>query len=195
MTLTKRQLEIMQVSINLIAEKGIQNMTIKNIADKMHISEPAIYRHFDSKLSILLAILDSFEERFEHIVKEIESKKLKPLDMLEKFYLARCKEFSETPELAKVIFSEEIFQNEQVLSEKIAHIMLKHQKYIVSLIRKASNNGEIRTDIPEEHMSLFFMGSLRLIVTRWRLVQFNFDLVEKGSEIWKSFKKLIEKEA
>ena len=43
----------MESALGLIAEKGIQGLTIKNLSKKIGISEPAIYRHFDSKSSIL----------------------------------------------------------------------------------------------------------------------------------------------
>lgn len=46
---TVRQKQIIQQSIQLIADKGIQGLTIKNISKSIGISEPAIYRHFDNK--------------------------------------------------------------------------------------------------------------------------------------------------
>ncbi|MBL6964026.1 MAG: helix-turn-helix transcriptional regulator, partial [Candidatus Marinimicrobia bacterium] len=51
---TERQDQIIQESIQLIAEKGIQGLTIKNISKAIGITEPAIYRHFDSKNDIIL---------------------------------------------------------------------------------------------------------------------------------------------
>ena len=59
---TNRQREIIVTSIDLIAENGIQGLTIKNIARKVGVSEPAIYRHFDSKINILLGILSYFRD-------------------------------------------------------------------------------------------------------------------------------------
>lgn len=61
MQLTVRQQEIIDAALALIAEQGIQNLTIKNIAAALKITEPAIYRHFDSKFAILDALLDSFD--------------------------------------------------------------------------------------------------------------------------------------
>ena len=60
--LTVRQQEIVEKSIRLISEKGIQGFTIKNLAKSVGISEPAIYRHFESKIEILITILNQFVE-------------------------------------------------------------------------------------------------------------------------------------
>ena len=64
MQLTVRQQEIIDAALALIAEQGIQNLTIKNIAAALKITEPAIYRNFDSKFVILDALLYSFESAF-----------------------------------------------------------------------------------------------------------------------------------
>jgi len=42
-------------------------LTIKNLAKKIGITEPAIYRHFDSKIHILITILDLFKKNNELI--------------------------------------------------------------------------------------------------------------------------------
>ena len=53
---TERQQEIINVALKLINEKGIQGLTMKNLSKEIGISEPAIYRHFENKIEILLAI-------------------------------------------------------------------------------------------------------------------------------------------
>ncbi len=62
---TERQIEIINVALELISEKGIQGLTIKNLAKKIGITEPAIYRHYDSKTDILIAVLDLFKQNTE----------------------------------------------------------------------------------------------------------------------------------
>jgi AcrR family transcriptional regulator len=188
---TKRQNEIIDMSIGLIAEAGIQNLTIKNISEKMGISEPALYRHYKSKLDILLAILSYFEDSSRSMLEEITAEKTSNLDKLESIFVNKCSEFAKRPELAKVIFSEEIFQNEAVLSQKVVDIMKIHGEIISKIIGDAQKNGEIKNNIPVEHLTLISMGSLRLIVTKWRLSGFKFDIVGSAKSQWQSIKLLV----
>ncbi|MBT3303065.1 MAG: TetR/AcrR family transcriptional regulator, partial [Bacteroidetes bacterium] len=67
---TDRQKEIVEVALELITEKGIQGLTIKNLSKKIGISEPAIYRHFDNKIQILISILEFFKDNTEQIFKK-----------------------------------------------------------------------------------------------------------------------------
>ena len=55
------QTEIIDKSISIIGTKGIQGLTIKNLSKEIGISEPGIYRHFESKTASLLALLSTFE--------------------------------------------------------------------------------------------------------------------------------------
>ncbi|MEQ8168479.1 MAG: TetR/AcrR family transcriptional regulator [Candidatus Eremiobacterota bacterium] len=191
---TIRQKEIIEVSIELISKGGIQELTIKHISREMGISEPAIYRHFESKLDILLAILTYFEDLTIYVSEKAFSMKNPVFDRIETFFSGLMDEFRKNPSLTKVIFSEEIFQNDRRLSEKVLSVMKGHQRKIFESVGEGQVNGQIRNDIPQKHVVMFIMGTFRLLVTRWRLSGFNFDLKQEGKELFSSMKKLIVKE-
>ena len=191
---TNRQKEIIVTSIDLIAKNGIQGLTIKNIARKVGVSEPAIYRHFDSKIDILLGILSYFRDRTISVLEGVSSSQLSSTQQLESIFLDHFKRFTDSPALASVIFSEEIFQNDKRLSEEVLSIMKLNQGKILAIIKEGQKNGEIRADIPKEQLSLIIMGALRIIITRWRLAGFQFNLEEEGRMLWNSLRTLIQKE-
>lgn len=84
---SKRQQQIIETAIKLIAEKGIQNLTIKNISKEIGITEPALYRHFDNKLEILKGIIQYFsiimKPAFESMQKENQ-----PIQQIENFFFS-----------------------------------------------------------------------------------------------------------
>ena len=191
-TYTERQKEIIEVSIQLIAEKGIQQLTIRNLSKRIGISEPAIYRHFESKLDILLAILSHFKTSNKETVKHIKSMDRTAIEKIEMMFLSHFERFVEKPALAAVIFSEEIFQNDKRLSKQVAAIMKLNQDAVSTLILLGQQNSEIRKDIPEEQLSLILLGALRLIVKKWQLSDHSFNLLTEGTALWQSIKKIIE---
>ena len=188
---TNRQMEIIDESIKLIAKGGIQELTIKNIANSIGISEPAIYRHFNSKIDILLSILSFFESNAKNLFQKIHSKNISNIKKIESVFLEHCKAFAKNPPLATVIFSEEMFINEKVLTEKESSIMKLHKKEIFEIIKKGQKNGEIRNDIPSEQLSFIILGTLRLTVTRWRLSNFSFDIKKEGRKMWNAIMTII----
>jgi len=187
---TDRQREIVDTSVNIIAQKGIQQLTIKNISKSMGISEPAIYRHFRSKLDILLAILANFQDSTKTSLLRVQSIDKSSVEKIETIFTTHIITFSANPALAATIFSEEIFQNDVKLSTKVAAIMELSQTEIEKLIKKGQQRNEIRDDISERHLATMIIGSLRLLVTRWRLSRFSFDLEVEGVDLWKSIERL-----
>ncbi|MCK7470130.1 MAG: TetR/AcrR family transcriptional regulator [Desulfomicrobium escambiense] len=55
-----RKKEIIEAAINLIAESGIQNLTVRGISAKIGVTDAALYRHYKNKTDILLGILKLF---------------------------------------------------------------------------------------------------------------------------------------
>ena len=70
----KRQNQIIEAAIEVIAESSIQALTVKRLAEKIGISDAALYRHFKNKMEILEAVLCYFEgERKIFFDKVIDS--------------------------------------------------------------------------------------------------------------------------
>ena len=191
MDLTARQQEIINVSVALIADKGIQNLTIKNIAQTIGISEPAIYRHFKNKFEILMTILDSFELIAADVLNSEEIKDLSSLDKIEFFLLDRYRRCAENPNLSKLMFAEENFQDDEQLSKKILSIMHSHKDEMHKLISAGQNLGEIRDDIDSIALFRIIFGPMRLLIKQWGLSGCRFDLLEEGKKLWEAEKKML----
>ena len=188
---TDRQREIIETAVSIIAQKGIQQLTIKNISMSMGVSEPALYRHFHSKMDILLAILTNFKEGANKTLLLIESSEKSSVEKIEAILRTHFIKFATNSALAATIFSEEIFQNDKKLADKVASIMEQSQNGIERLIQSGQENKEIRDDIEAKYLATLILGSLRLLVTQWRLSRFSFDLEIEGAAMWESIEKLI----
>ena len=82
---TERQIEIMEAATLRIDKFGIQELTIKNLASDLSLSEAALYRHFKSKNEILLGLLTYFIlEMNERLALIIEDKEKQPSELLKK---------------------------------------------------------------------------------------------------------------
>lgn len=188
---TKRQKEIIDTAIELIAEKGIQELTIKNLSKKIGIAESAIYRHFSSKLEILLSILALFKEHKEQLNSVIQSMRGNATEKLRAMLFKRFENFVDNRAMATVIFSEELFRNDRRLSERIYEIMQSNQEVIIKIIKKGQEKGEFRNDVSAQQLAFMITGALRLIVTHWRLSEFKIDLIEEGEKLWETVQIII----
>ena len=188
---TERQKEIVEAALELITKKGIQGLTIKNLAKKIGITEPAIYRHYDNKIHILIAVLDLFKSNTEKIFEKELNNDNKAIDKIEHLFTKHFNSFAATPSLVSVIFSEEIFRNEPMLIEKISEVIDKNDKILTSIIIDGQKNGEIRSDIEAKHLSTMIMGTLRLFVKKWQFSAYSYNLPREGQKLVDSIKLLI----
>jgi len=193
MVLSDRQLEIIDLSIEIIAKQGIQGLTIKNIAKKIGISEPAIYRHFDSKTQILLTILDNFMEMAAFMGEAMKGNTDSAGDKIEFMFSRIVDIFIETPSYISVIFSEEIFKNEPVLKEKIISILTLNEQTIEYIIKTGQEKGEVRTDIEYKNLAIIVMGTLRFRIKQWDLNNYDGDIKADGIVLINSLKSIIAK--
>jgi len=191
MELSKRQKDIVEASLEIIGEKGIQTLTIKNISKKVGISEPAIYRHFESKTQILLAILDFFIVNNKKIIQQDTAEDKSVKEIIELLFENFIKTFINHPYLISVIFSEEIFRNDAVFKEKTSQIINDNYRLISNLIKKGQENNEFREDLDIRATATIIMGSLRLCVKRWQMHDFAFDLKTEGYKLRDTILKIL----
>jgi AcrR family transcriptional regulator len=188
---TARQQEIINAAIQIIARQGFQELTTKQIAETVGVSEAALYRHFDSKTDLIHKILEYFQSLAHEAMGTIHTDISDPMEQVKAFMINRYKLFMENPDLAKVMFSEEIFQNDRSLAEHNLTIMHIHRDQLLKSIRNAQEKQEIRTDVEAIQLFRIVVGSMRLLVTQWQLCGYEFNLQDEGEKLWQSIYKLI----
>ncbi len=181
---TTRQREIIDASIRLIANKGIQGVTIKNLSGEIGISEPALYRHFKNKHEILSGVIESFNNYNKLIPESVLDIDATALEKLNISVVRVLEKFAEYPEISGVFFSEEIFQNDEDLAGKVSELISRNREFFIGIIEEGISEGSLRDDITKEDMSMIVIGVMRLLVIRWRLSRYSFDLVAAGKEIF-----------
>jgi len=193
MELSERQTEIIEKAIKIIDKKGIQGLTIKNLSKEIGITEAAIYRHFKSKVAILLTIIDSFNELSKMFSGIMETYEGTAKEKVHFMFSKMITVFSETPTLVGVFFSEEIFMNEEVLKNRVITIQNRNQETVQNIIKKGIENQDVRSDVAINSLAIVIMGSLRLLLKNWSINNHNFDLKTEGEKLLNTINTLISK--
>ncbi len=194
MTLSPRQEEIVDAAIKLIAEKSIQALTIKNLSNQVGFTEGAIYRHFSSKLDILLHILLKFQSNARQMLEDTCSNDLPAMDQIEHIFMHNIMSFVENPAIAAVIFSESIFQNEDRLSREVFKLLEMHESTLSCIIEKGQERNELIEGVQKEEIIRMIIGSIRYTVTKWRLGGYQFNLQKEGKSLIDAIRHLISKQ-
>lgn len=192
MDITKRQMEIVQAAIKVIAQQGYEKLTTKNLANCLGVSDAAMYKHFDSKRELIRMILNYFEHLSCQEIERIQAQDLSPLDSIRSFVLSRYQLFTQDPDLAMVIFSEELFKNDHSFEQNLLSTMHLHRDEVMGYIRQGQEMGQIKSELNPMHLFRMIVGSMRLTVTMWNLSRHAFSLWEEGKSQLNTIIKLIE---
>jgi len=192
MDITDKQKQIVQAAIKVFARQGYAKLTIKNLAKSLGVTDAALYRHFPSKKELILTILRYFEYVSCQVIQEINSQDLSPIERISRFVLNRYELFAKEPDLAMVMFSEELFKNDPSFNDYFRGIMHTHRDEVLGYIKHGQEVGQIRKDLNPMHLFCIIVGSMRFTVTQWNLSRHSFDLLSEGTRLLNTIKKLIE---
>lgn len=189
LTTEERQKTIVDEALNIIHEGGYESLSIRELATRVKISEPAIYRHFLNKEDIILGILSRISDFDQELTKSID-KKNTPLEKLNEFIKFHFSFLEKNKEMTSVIFAEEIFIQSELLKSKLLKILSYRKKLIIEIIEEAKSAEQIK-DVDSVELSKIIIGFIRMSVLEWKLYSFSFSLVESGNKIIKTFETLI----
>lgn len=191
MNITDRQLEIIEASGKLLANRGISGLTVKTLAAEMGFVESALYRHFKSKDDILVLMLEylyqNIQQRFEPILSEDMDAKSK----LKAIFDSQFQFFKENPHFVIVVLSDGIIDESEGMRNPIIKMFLYKIQIINDLISKCISDGQIEAILAQETLIHFLMGGFRLTMFKWKTLKFSFDLVKEGNQMIDYFFTLV----
>lgn len=72
MSAAARRRQVAEITVDLVAEFGVQATTTSRIAESAGVTQSALYRHFSNRAAILLAALDVLYERLHAVIRSSE---------------------------------------------------------------------------------------------------------------------------
>ncbi len=165
---SERQQHIIDVSMNLIIDQGMSNLTIRNIAKEINVSEPAIYRHFNSKYDILVALIETIQSTIVPIFSLIGQTE-NSNDLFTPFLTTLFTTIEKNRASALFVFSEEAFHNEPNLRPQLLNLL----SIITTTIEKEFTALEMdtkkQTELSSHDKATITMSLIKFTVTKWHL--------------------------
>ena len=188
---SEKQEIIKEKAMEIIGSDGMGALNIANLSAKIGVSDGAIYRHFDSKISIIKEILnDLFFQVSDQMMDEINkegSAENKLRIVINLLYGL----FEKQPAYVSLLFSEEYFVSDEDIFYLMHTIVNMMQLYIRQILEKGVDEDQIKRKINTNHIALIIMGSMRITVLNWRLKRSNAGLKDSGVKLLNSILDLI----
>ena len=153
-----RKRQIVEVTLETIAEYGIQGTTIMRIAQGVGIAHSALYAHFQNRREILLAALDAVFEKIYNIHGVARSEDalewLREIMRHHTTYLTTM----EQPGYALPLFEFIAASSEEGLHDALRDHEVEASRRLVAIIDEAKRQGTINQSIDSEEAAWMLVG-------------------------------------
>ncbi|MBI2471957.1 MAG: TetR/AcrR family transcriptional regulator [Planctomycetes bacterium] len=178
-----RRQQIVDIIRNIISLKGIERVTISEIAEEMGTTKGAIYRHFKSKRDILSLLIDNVEETLmEAIDKAVLYKN--PIQDLKNILLAQLILAKNRKKTSFVVIMGVMQFSDPIIRKKTLQLIQKYLRKIEKLLSDAIKSGLVKKDINPKMSALAFMGLIQSTVTLWSYKNFNYIPEKIHANLW-----------
>ena len=191
--ITLRQYEIIEAAGKLLSFQGVSGLTIKKLAQEMGFSESALYRHFQSKEDIILTLLRYLYQNMQERFQELEDPSATPPQQLQQVFQSQFRFFKKHPYFVVAIFADGLLEESQKINQAIGRIMQLKKTVLEEILSRGQLIGEFTQEIPTSALAHIIMGSFRLLMYKWRMDNFGFDIEVNGENTIRSLLTLIQR--
>lgn len=153
-----RQEQIKQAVIDIITKDGLKNLSTRNLANHIGMSEGSIFRHFKTKKDIILSIFNDIQDNFIGELRKIAWSEEEPSVRLFKLLSATIKYHTDNKGANMLLFSEASYNNDPELKSRLQQIFHDQKQFVSKIILDGINAGIWDKDVHVENVALIYMG-------------------------------------
>lgn len=185
-TSTVRQQQIIAAALDIIAKRGLANLTTATIAQEVGFSEGAIFKHFPGKEAILAAAVRSVGGRLTSQAAAIAGRKdLPPGKKLKSVLDLHLELAVANPAMPRILFSDELYTSYASLKETIRGIIAGYTRALEAIFDEGIETGEFKRFFPAHTLAFIFIGLIQSTIIRWRLND-GTDPLKEGQNIYRA---------
>ncbi len=160
----ERRAATIEAVIHLAAEQNPSDITTTAIAQRMGLTQGALFRHFASKDAIVEAVMTCVAERLlaraDMAAQDIDS----PLAALEAVFIAHIDFVSRNPGVPRMLFGELQRPDDTLAKKTVQELIRRYGERIRTLLEKGKATGELDGKLDIAAASVSFIGAIQGLV-------------------------------
>lgn len=184
LTTDLRQREIVAAVLALAAERGPDAITTQAIADRMGLTQGAVFRHFADKQAIWLAVFAWVRESLGAVVDAALEKVDSPLARIERTFLAHVAFIAENPGVARVMFHEMQYPGDSPVRAEVREMIDTYRQRLTQLFTQAKAAGELPPDLDARLAPVLFIGAVQGLVIEASLAGDHSAMVKRARKLF-----------
>jgi len=160
----ERQREIVTAVLALARERGPDAITTQAIADRIGVTQGAVFRHFPDKEAIWLAVFAWVHDSLGAVFSAAMESGGTPLARIEQAFLAHVAFIAANPGVPRVMFHELQYPGNSPVRVAVRAMIIAYRKRLTSLFTEAKAAGELPVDLDTSLAPVLFIGAVQGLV-------------------------------
>jgi len=157
---------IYSAAFELFLEKGFDNTTVEEIAERADVGKGTVFNYFPHKTSFLAALADEWLDRLTEEIGPVEQLEGSTRESLERVFFFMADLAVANPELAHQALFESL---RSMYDGQIEHeeSIRNFKNIALDLLRKGQTTGEVRSDLEPHHATTLMEAAFHRTLVRW----------------------------
>lgn len=160
----ERRAATVEAVVHLAAEQNPSEITTMAIAQRMGLTQGALFRHFPSKEAILQAVMSWITERLLVRVDKAAESASSPIAALEAVFMTHIDFVAEHPGVPRMLFGE-LQRSGETLPKRMVQTLIHHYgDRLRRLLEAGKAQGELDAGLDGDAAAVLFIGSIQGLV-------------------------------
>ena len=160
----ERRAATVEAVVELAAEQNPSDITTTAIAQRMGLTQGALFRHFPTKDAILESVMDWVAERLLARVDKAAASAASPMAALEAVFMAHIDFVAEHPGVPRMLFGELQRPGDTLPKKMVQALIRRYGERLQNLLEAGKTQGELHAQLDIEAASVSFIGSIQGLV-------------------------------
>ncbi|MBT7285249.1 MAG: TetR/AcrR family transcriptional regulator [Rhodospirillaceae bacterium] len=178
----RRRMDIMAAARAIFLEKGYEEAVMSEIAARADLVEGSLYRFFDTKHGLLIAVVEACYEEiladYDQQLAGISGVRNRLRFMIWRMLVA----MQDNPDLGRLVYRH-ILPEANYLSTRIYELNREYAAHIDNIVTEGITAGELRAETPMWLVRQLIMGGIDQLTWRHRMGLGDFDAAQTADEM------------
>lgn len=194
LTSTMRQEQILDTTLEIIAEKGLSGVNTSEIAQRIGIVPSALYRHFENKDALIDALLDRTHSILFENVRKISMESSGASKNLRSLFLLHIEFIRKNPGIPKLVFSDAAVFGSPERKKKVIFIVRNYMNKLKEIAEKGIREGDLMNDISSEAVAFSMVSFAQHVGLISNLSDGKIDMSNLAELAWSYIERAIRKD-
>lgn len=187
----ERRAVTVQTVLALAGEQNPSEITTAAIAERMGLTQGAIFRHFPTKDAILVAVMDWVTQHLLSTIDQAAGQAPSPLAALEAMFMAHARFVTQHPGVPRLLFGELQRPMNTEVKSKVQFLVQQYSARLQTCLQEGLSQDELDQTLDLQAAASLFLGTIQGLVMQAMIIGNAACIYERAPQAFALYKRSL----